>query len=127
MHNAQATYLSAYPSVGFANELQKLGPPATSTTAVSSAAAGLIDNVIGCATEPCSKGGYKYFMTSSSSSAPYADYTASATPLTFGGSGSKNYCAASDGLIKMQLGATTSLTTDVTFTDCQTPTLWSAV
>src|SRR5689334_11972911 len=67
IHNAQAAYSIQFgASVGFANTLQKLGPgtPCDKTHAC------LADELVGCAAEPCHKGGYQYFMASDSSSEP---------------------------------------------------------
>jgi len=57
-NNAQATYLSEFGQVGYADTFVKLGPgvPCDSTHAC------LVDDVLGCATQPCVKSGYKYFM-----------------------------------------------------------------
>src|SRR6266702_3508287 len=49
INTAQVTYASSYPDVGFAANLGVLGPNSGSTS-VTSTAAGLIDNVLGCGT-----------------------------------------------------------------------------
>ncbi|MGZ4896772.1 MAG: prepilin-type N-terminal cleavage/methylation domain-containing protein, partial [Candidatus Angelobacter sp.] len=56
INNAQATYVSEFSQVGYADTFVKLGPgaPCDSTHAC------LVDDVIGCATQPCPKSGYKY-------------------------------------------------------------------
>src|SRR5437868_6531959 len=57
INTAQVTYNVAYPSVGYADALTKLGMP-TGNAAPSSSAAGLLDWVLGCASQPCGKSGY---------------------------------------------------------------------
>ena len=92
INNSQATYISLYSQSGFADTLVKLGPgtPCDQTHAC------LVDQVIGCLSQPCPKGGYRYYLVSSTSTAPIADYTTSATPNGWGGTGFENYCSAED-------------------------------
>jgi type IV pilus assembly protein PilA len=128
LNTSQVTYSTSYPAAGYADTLAKLGPPASSATAPDKTAAGLIDNVVGCGTEPCSKGGYKYYMVSTSTAEPYADYTGSGTPLSFGGSGSKNYCSNPDGVVKESVPATTaSISADETLANCADVSKYVAV
>src|SRR5437879_5955560 len=62
INTAQVTYNVTYPDQGFADTLTKLAMPAGSAP-VSSTAAGLIDWVLGCATQPCPKSGYTFAIT----------------------------------------------------------------
>src|SRR3569832_814425 len=55
INTAQVTYASSYPDTGFGANLTVLGPP--SSGSVSSTNAGLVDNVLGCASQPCNKSG----------------------------------------------------------------------
>jgi prepilin-type N-terminal cleavage/methylation domain-containing protein len=99
VHNSQAVYIVEYTSaVGYANSLIKLGPG----TPCSKAAACLTDQLVGCAAEPCLKSGYMFFMSSTSGAEPFGDYTASATPVTWLGSGTNNFCSTEDGVIRKQ-------------------------
>lgn len=106
VHNSQAVYIVEYSaSVGYANTLIKLGPG----TPCTKLAACLTDQLVGCASEPCLKSGYLFYMTSTSSAEPFGDYTASATPVTFGKSGHNNFCSTEDGVIRKQKAPAASL------------------
>jgi len=110
VQNSQAAYIVLYGSIGYASSLQKLGPgsPCDATHAC------LVDEVIGCASEPCAKGGYEYYLTSLTS----ADYTTTATPRSWATSGTQNYCSIEDGSLRHQLSPATKLASAVTHTDC---------
>ena len=69
LNNSQASYIA--DSVrGYADNFVKLGPglPCDATHAC------LVDDLIGCASQPCIKSGYGYFMVSTSTAAPFVDY-----------------------------------------------------
>lgn len=115
VHNAQAVYIVEYTSsVGYANSLLKLGPgnPCTKTAAC------LTDQLVGCAAEPCFKSGYLFYMTSTSASEPFNDYTASGTPVAWQKTGSNNFCTTEDGVIKRQLNPVGSLGNFETHSNC---------
>jgi prepilin-type N-terminal cleavage/methylation domain-containing protein len=115
VHNAQAVYIVEYTSsVGYANTLIKLGPG----TPCSKATACLTDQLVGCAAEPCLKSGYMFYLNSTSGAEPYGDYTASATPVTFNGSGANNFCSSEDGVIRKQKTPTASLGAAEIHTNC---------
>jgi len=99
LNNAEAVYWNTYGgSVGFAHTLLKLrtAQPCDKTHAC------LVDELTGCVAEPCVKGGYMYFMTSTASTEPFADYTSTGTPVAFGKTGSKNLCSTEDGVIRQE-------------------------
>jgi prepilin-type N-terminal cleavage/methylation domain-containing protein len=115
IHNSQATYINQFSnSVGYADTLVKLGPgtPCDQTHAC------LVDFLVGCTAEPCPKSGYTFFLTSDSTAAPITDYAATATPLSWNNSGSKNFCTADDGVIRSEKVASASLTAPITHADC---------
>jgi prepilin-type N-terminal cleavage/methylation domain-containing protein len=118
VRNGEATYVITYSDIGFANALFKLGPgvPCDQNGAC------LIDPVIGCASEPCPKSGFNFFLTSGSAAAPFTDFTATATPIGFGGSGAHNYCTLDDGILRTQKTPTASLSAAVTRAQCSDPT-----
>lgn len=123
INNAQATYVSEFSQVGYADTFVKLGPgaPCDSTHAC------LVDDVIGCATQPCPKSGYKYFMASTSGAAPFIDYRTTSTPVGWASSGLENYCSMNDGVLRKELAPTASLGAIVSVTDCSDPTKYVAV
>ena len=106
IHNSQAVYIVEYTSsVGYANSLIKLGPG----NPCSKDSACLTDQLVGCQAEPCAKSGYLYFMTSTRAAEPFGDYTATATPITWGSTGQKNFCTTEDGVIRFQRPANASV------------------
>lgn len=98
---AEVMYSTTYATTGYAASFQSLGPNGTTCTAPTSAAACLVDNVIGCVVAICPKGGYNYFLVSSVATLPIPDYTASASPLGVGATGSRNYCSNTDAVVRV--------------------------
>jgi prepilin-type N-terminal cleavage/methylation domain-containing protein len=103
MNTAEVTYSTTYVANGFAPNLTDLGPNGTdcSAAAIDATHACLVDNVVGCTLAACPKGGYNYFLTSSVVTLPVPDYTASASPLGVGTTGSRNYCSNTDAVVRM--------------------------
>ena len=91
VNTAQATYAIAYPDLGYSDQLTKLStPPAGSP--VTSNAAGLLDWVLGCASQPCTKSGYDFSVTNPVGT-PVTGYTLTATPTSMGQTGVRGFCA----------------------------------
>jgi prepilin-type N-terminal cleavage/methylation domain-containing protein len=102
INTAEVTYSTSYVSAGFAPTLAVLGPGTTTCAAPISTNACLVDNVIGCTGAKCPKGGYNYMLGSTAPAAvPVPDYTASASPLGVGTTGSRNYCSNTDAVVRM--------------------------
>lgn len=91
INTAQTTYSIAYPDVGYSDDLTKLAMP-TAGQPVSSNAAGLLDWVLGCASQPCAKAGYN-FTISGTTGTPISAYTVTAVPLTEGQTGIRGFCS----------------------------------
>jgi prepilin-type N-terminal cleavage/methylation domain-containing protein len=122
INTSEVTYSTTYPTQGYANTLTKLGPNATAGTCDATGAC-LIDGVLACgvANGPCPKSGYNYFVVSASTTAPFGDYTVSASPITVNSTGSRNYCSNADAVIKSTAGVTatpTALTAGETAANC---------
>jgi type IV pilus assembly protein PilA len=116
INTSEVTYLTTYSANGYSQSLTSLGPntiDCTNAAAVDATHSCLVDANIGCAAAngPCPKGGYNYFMggTTPAANSPAVDYVVSATPLALGSSGSKNYCAISDAVIRQTTPGTTPL------------------
>ena len=92
INTAQVTYASTYPDVGFGANLAKLGPGSGS---VGSNSAGLIDNVLGCATQPCNKSGYQFSVSGTTSA-----YTTNGNPITPGQTGQRYFYSDGSGVIR---------------------------
>ena len=129
MNTAEVTYSTSYVAAGFAPTLAILGPGTTNCTAPVSTNACLIDNVVGCAAAICPKGGYNYMLGSSQPAAvPVPDYTASASPLGVGTTGSRNYCSNTDAVVRMNATTPpTAFTTAETQANCADVTKYVAL
>lgn len=112
---SEASYISTYgQSAGYAGSLATLGPaPICDQTHAC-----LVDAQLGCATEPCVRGGFNYFSTTDSTSPPINDFTFTATPRAWQGSGSSNFCLTEDGVIRFEVDASASLGGPVTHDKC---------
>lgn len=123
LNTAQVAYVTAYPKTGFAQKLPQLGPPAGGCgvgQTVDSNAACLIDDVLAGGV----KSGYHYYITNAPAvSNVFADYTVSAGPLGMKTTGTRNYCANADAVVRYQDDATAgssikAITSAVTSTGC---------
>ena len=112
INTSEVTYQTNYPTQGYANTLAKLGP----TAACDSTGACLIDGVLSAGT----KSGYKYFMTSSTATIPIGDYTVSAGPVTWQSTGTANYCANADAVIRSTKGLATQPSASITAAESAT-------
>ncbi len=122
VHNSQAVYIVQFSSsVGYADSLVKLGPgtPCDKTHAC------LSDLLVGCATQPCLKSGYQFYLTSSSSAEPFGDYSGTATPVSWKNSGSNNFCSADDGVLRHEAAPSASLSSAVTHNVCTDATQYT--
>jgi type IV pilus assembly protein PilA len=129
INTAQVTYSTTYASQGYAPDLKTLGPNGINcgTAAPTSASACLLDDVLGCGTAPCAKGGYKYFIVSGSAAAPFGDYTASTTPLKVGGTGTRNWCSNPDAVIRQSASGAAQLASGETLANCGDVTKYNAI
>jgi type IV pilus assembly protein PilA len=122
VHNSQAVYIVEFTnSIGYADSLIKLGPG----TPCDMNHACLSDQLVGCAAQPCIKSGYMFFLTSSSASAPFGDYTSTASPVSWANTGSKNFCTTDDGVIRYEQGASASKAAAVIHSDCMDVTKYT--
>lgn len=123
INNSQATYISTFGTVGYADTFIKLGPgsPCDFTHAC------LVDEIIGCGAQPCVKSGYKYFMATTSAASPIVDYRTTATPLSFASTGSENFCSMNDGILRKEVAPSASLGAVVSVADCSDITKYVAV
>jgi len=92
-NTAQFTYSSTYPTIGFATAFTQLGPPAGST-APSSTASGLVDNVLGAAAPI--KAGYSFTLNTPSSGA----YSINSGPQVPGSTGIRYFYTDNSGVIR---------------------------
>lgn len=90
INTAQVTYAVTYPAVGYATDLANLGGP--SNGLVTSTNAGLLDWVLGCATQPCPKSGYLFSVVNATGT-PVVGYGVVAVPRAVGESGFRGFCS----------------------------------
>jgi prepilin-type N-terminal cleavage/methylation domain-containing protein len=90
VNTAETAYSITYPDVGYADELTKLAYP--SSGAPTKNAAGLLDWVLGCASQPCRKGGYSYAIGNTSGT-PIVAYKVTAVPTLQGQTGIRGFCS----------------------------------
>jgi len=127
MNTAQVTYQTSYPTAGYASSLAQLGPPTSGDP--GSAAAGLIDSVLagaGPIPSGTSKSGY-LFAIANSGSAPFLDYTLSATPGQYNQTGVKTFCSNSDAVIRQKndVSSASKLTAAETSANCSDATKYT--
>lgn len=107
INTSQVTYNSAYPSYGYATDLTKLGPP-SGTNPVSKDASGLIDAVLGCGTQPCTKTGYDFKVETPSGC---GDGTTVCNTYSVNGdpqnsqTGTRHFCSDQSGVIRADMAA----------------------
>ena len=98
IHTAQTSYAIAYPTIGYADELTKLSYP-TGSNPVSSTSAGLIDWVLGCASQPCEKSGYMFSIVNATGT-PVDAFEVIAVPKMQGHTGIRSFCSDQVPVIK---------------------------
>jgi type IV pilus assembly protein PilA len=135
VNTSEVAYLTAYPATGYAQTLAALGPGTTSCTAVDAlpAHACLVDALVGCATAPCAKSGYNYFLsgTAPTGTAPAPDYVVSAGAITIGSTGNTDFCSMPDGVIRRAVVTATTqaplLAAAVAVAGCIDPTKYAPI
>jgi len=91
INTAQTTYDITYPQYGYASSLSQLAFPAAGA-AVDQNAAGLLDWVIGCPTQPCLKSGYLFSIVNVSGN-PVVTYGVTSYPSIVGTTGVRGFCS----------------------------------
>jgi type IV pilus assembly protein PilA len=104
LNTAEATYLTTYPTAGFA-DIPTLGPSAAScpSSGPTSTNACLLDNTVGCTSQWCQKDAFWYNITLTT-----GDYTVSAIPI--GGQADRTFCSNGDQALHVQAPTSTFAT-----------------
>ena len=97
VNTAEITYNSTYPNVGFGT-LTQLGGAGG-----SAAGAGLLDTVLGCATEPCTKSGYAFAVTLNATT-PITTYAGVGDPSN-AQTGQRHFFSDQSGVIRYNVSA----------------------
>jgi prepilin-type N-terminal cleavage/methylation domain-containing protein len=90
-NSAQITYIVAYPNIGFADNIIKLGPTAPGVPPDQNSA-DILGWVRGCAAQPCTKSGYM-FAISNASGNPVSAYDLNGVPQLLHSSGERAFCS----------------------------------
>jgi prepilin-type N-terminal cleavage/methylation domain-containing protein len=107
LNTAEVSYVTAYPSVGYAAAMTNLGGAGPCTP--SSTTACLIDNTLAATGGAQGKSGYLFVGTgiAASGSAVNGQYLITATPIAVNSSGVNSFCAVEDAVVrKDSTGAT---------------------
>jgi type IV pilus assembly protein PilA len=91
INSAQVAYSVAFPDQGYADDLSKLKSPGLGGSPDPNAA-GLLDQTLGCASQPCLKSGYQFAVVNASGS-PVISYDLTAVPATPGRTGIRGFCS----------------------------------
>jgi len=108
INTAQVTYAVTYPETGYAKDLASLG----GTGSPTSAHAGLLDWVLGCASQPCPKSGYLFNIIDATGT-PVNAYGVTGTPAVTGTSGNRGFCSDNMNPVKFDPNGGTNCTMDM--------------
>jgi hypothetical protein len=115
---SETMYSTTYKKMGYAPNLAVFGP--ANEGKCSAERACLLNSVLACAEGMgqgwCEKYDYRFNVQSSSTSAPYLDYWATATPIR-PNSGLKTYCTTMDAVIRSE--QITPLSRPYTLDECK--------
>jgi len=109
INTAQVSYSSTYPDIGFAPDLNTLGPGSNpGNVVISSSNACLLDSVLGCTagvgTASCQKSGYG-FSISSATGTPITSYTVSGNPQVWNQTGTRYFYSDNSSVIRFNTTA----------------------
>jgi type IV pilus assembly protein PilA len=91
INTAQVTYSATYPEFGYADDLAKLGAP--NNGPVNPNNAGILDWVLGCASQPCPKSGYNFTIVNATGSPVIVTYDVTGVPQVIGSTGIRGFCS----------------------------------
>jgi type IV pilus assembly protein PilA len=123
INTAEVTYLTTYPSKGYARSLAAMGTPTNGDCSGKDATAAhacLLDEVVGntsCTGDTwCTKNGYRYSVRGICPGTTCRSYVATATPASTD-TGTKSFCAVDDAVVRVHTGA--PLETPLTAAECK--------
>ena len=114
---AEIAYYSSFPTLGYPAAMTTLGGALGATCTPSTATACLLDAYLANNGNPAGTGksGYK-FAAAGQGAAPSTDFLTTAVPIS-ATTGSKSYCAVSDGVVRTQAAGVLTL---ATYANCPT-------
>ena len=111
IHSAQQIYSREYPTLGYADDLAKLGPPPAGVPP-SSNRANVLDLVVGCAAQPCLKSGY-FLALDQIVGMPVDSFRIRAVPQVFDRTGVRGFCSTVPGVITSDPNGGTNCTNPI--------------
>jgi type IV pilus assembly protein PilA len=116
INTAEVTYISTYPSAGYAVDLATLGPGTSLGITAGPANALLLDNVLGASSpggaslgNANQKSGYKFYI-SSGSATPATTFSANADPISPDQTGKRYFFDDISGVIRFNITQVATLT-----------------
>jgi type IV pilus assembly protein PilA len=100
MSIAEFVYNSTYPTIGYSPDLPSLGGPTLNCTPTPAQAC-LLDSVLTSG----SKSGYLFSATGISLAGPNSTFVVGAVPQSYNQSGVRDFCIATDGVIRINPGS----------------------
>ena len=108
INTAETSYIISYPNLGYADTLLKLSTPVGGAP-VSSTAAGLLDWVLGCPSQPCRKTGYDFAIVNTAGM-PVNTYDLTGVPAAFGQTGVRGFCSDKLSIVRFDTSGGTNCT-----------------
>jgi type IV pilus assembly protein PilA len=103
INTAEFAYNAAYPNLGYSSDLGSLG--GATPCLPSSATACLVDNALASAIPgSAGKSGYVFAATGITAGAPTTSFITGTSPVTFGVTGTRDFCSTEDGVIRFDPG-----------------------
>ena len=104
LNTAENSYMSAYPTTGFAATLGALGPPTANTCPTpNSTNACLIDFALASATAAPGRNGYIFNVATFANTA----YAVAGAAVSWNNSGIRSFCSVGDGVIRFKVETAT--------------------
>ena len=100
MSTAEFAYNSTYPTIGYSPDLPSLGGPAINCIPAPASAC-ILDAVLTSG----SKSGYTFAATGISIAGPNSTFVVGAVPQSYNQSGVRDFCIATDGVIRINPGS----------------------
>jgi len=99
---AEVSYITSYPTVGYAAALTNLGGTSSACTAPSQGNACLVDDVLATNGGGNGKAGYNFKADAEGSN--NMQYAATAVPITVGSTGQRSFCSVPDSVVRYNSG-----------------------
>jgi type IV pilus assembly protein PilA len=112
VHSTQILYSQTYPDLGYADDIAKLGPPAGGGPPTP-AKANLLDFVLGCPAQPCSKSGYLFAVDQTNAAIPITTFRVTAVPQVIDRTGNRGFCSSVPGIIEYDPAGGTNCTSSL--------------